>query len=240
VTGSDRSGEISSVVTFGTPETGSVAALLLASGIKLASADSDLLAVLHFILSYCGQQASTDVETGGLCQTLPAPARAFASTAGVALRFGSRQLAALKLWPRDIKVAALAGNITLNLRDPGWFSLPWDTTAVDIGDGIVTRGSALSGATSSGNDTCQLQLNPLRGAADKLLVTVGWESKSQVAQFPLSKFAGNCFHTSLMRLLELANDADAAVIADIQSRQPLSPAPPARGRGANIYRFGVP
>jgi hypothetical protein len=72
-----------------------VAALLLASGIKLASADSDLLAVLHFILSYCGQQASTDVETGGLCQTLPAPARAFASTAGVALRFGSRQLAAL-------------------------------------------------------------------------------------------------------------------------------------------------
>jgi pimeloyl-ACP methyl ester carboxylesterase len=36
-TGADRSGEISSVVTFGTPETGSVAALLLAAGTRLGA-----------------------------------------------------------------------------------------------------------------------------------------------------------------------------------------------------------
>jgi len=33
--------------------------------------------------------ASDDIHTGTLCDTLPAPARAFASDAGIALRYGS-------------------------------------------------------------------------------------------------------------------------------------------------------
>jgi pimeloyl-ACP methyl ester carboxylesterase len=221
-TGRDRSGEISSVVTFGTPETGSVAALLAATGIDAGATVSDELAAIRLVLAACGQLASGDVKTGSLCDTLPAPARAFASDAGIALRAGSPQLAALKPWTSSIHVTALAGNATFELPDPGWFSLPWDTTSVDVGDMIVTRGSALAGATTTGNASCDYQLNLVRGATDQVSVWLGLAAKGQVAQQPLGSFAGACFHTNLMRGIELANDAYPAVAADIASRAPVT------------------
>lgn len=220
--GMDRSEEISSVVTFGTPETGSVAALLAATGIDVGASVSDELAVIRFILAACGKLASGDIKTGSICDTLPAPARAFASAAGIALRAGSPQLAALKPWPSSIRVTALAGNATFELPDPGWFSLPWDTTAVDVGDMIVTRGSALADATTTGNATCHYELNLVRGATDQVGVLLGLVAKSQVAQQPLGSFAGACFHTNLMRGIELTNDAYAAVSTDIASRAPVT------------------
>ena len=221
-TGPDRSGEISSVVTFGTPETGSVAALLAAAGIDAGASVSDELAVVRFVLAACGKLASGDITTGSLCDTLPAPARAFASDAGIALRAGSPQLAALKPWPSSIRVTALAGNATFELPDPGWFSLPWDTTAVDVGDMIVLRGSAQAGATATGNASCDYQLNLVRGATDEVGVWLGLTAKSEVAQQPLGSFAGACFHTNLMRGIELDNDAYAAVSAGIAGRGPVT------------------
>lgn len=222
VTGRDRSGEISTVVTFGTPETGSLAALLTATGIDVGASVSDGLAVIRLILATCGKRAASDIKAGTLCDTLPAFVRAFASRSGIALRAGSSQLAALKPWPSSIHVTALAGNVTFELPDPGWFSLPWDTTAVDVGDMVVTRGSALAGATTTGNATCDYQLNLVRGATDQVSVWLGLAANSQVAQQPLGSIAGACFHTDLMRGIELTNDADAAVSADIASRAPVT------------------
>lgn len=62
-TGTDRSGEISSVVTFGTPETGSVAALLAATALDAGASVSDQLAVIRLILAACGQLTSRDITT---------------------------------------------------------------------------------------------------------------------------------------------------------------------------------
>lgn len=217
-----RAGEISSVVTFGTPETGSLAALLTATGVDVGATVSDELAVIRFVLAACGQLASGDVKTGSLCDTLPTPVRAFASDAGVALRAGSSQLAALQPWPSSIRLTALAGNATFELPDPGWFSLSWDTTAVDVGDMIVTRGSALAGSAVTGNAACDYELNLVRGATDQVGVWLGLTAKSQVARQPLGSFAGACFHTNLMRGIELDNDAYAAVSADIASRGPVT------------------
>jgi pimeloyl-ACP methyl ester carboxylesterase len=225
-TGADRSGEISSVVTFGTPETGSVAALLLATGIDAGSAGAgapsayvqDVLAVIRLILSACGQQATANIKPGTLCDDLPAPIRAFASDAGIALRTGSPELAALPPWPRSIRVTALAGNATFDLPAPGWFSLPWQSTSVDVGDLIVTPDSAQAGATATGNAACRYQLDPVSGAADQILWRVGLEAKSEVAQEPLAAFSGACFHTDLMRGIEFTNRAEAAVSQDIGSR----------------------
>ena len=44
-----------------------------------------------------------------------------------------------------------------------------------------------------------------------------------MAQQPLASFAGACFHTNLMRGIELANAAYSAVSADIASRAPGQP-----------------
>jgi pimeloyl-ACP methyl ester carboxylesterase len=218
LTGSNRAGEISTVVTFGTPETGSVAALLAETGVDLGAPTDDLLATIRLILAACGQLAGNQIQTGTLCDELPPPVRTFESASGIALRYGSAELAALKPWPRPIDVDALAGNATFELPDPGWFSLPWSTTSVDVGDLIVTPSSALAGATHTMNAACDYQLNPVRGVTDQLGLSFGLAARTQVAQQPLKAFTGACFHTDLMRGIELTNEALGAVAADIRSR----------------------
>jgi hypothetical protein len=215
-------GEISTVVTFGTPETGSVAALLAETGADVGAVTSDELAVIRLVLSACGTLASGDIETGTLCDDIPAPIRAFESASGVALRAGSPQLAALKPWPRSIHLDALAGNVTFELPRAGWFALPWSTQSVDVGDMIVTQDSALAGAASTKNAACGYQLNPVRGATDQVGLLFGQIAASQVAQQPLKAVTGACFHTHLMRGIELTTQALGAVAADISSRAPVA------------------
>jgi pimeloyl-ACP methyl ester carboxylesterase len=222
IAGRSRAGEISTVVTFGTPETGSVAALLAETGADIGAATSDELAVIRLVLSACGTLASGNIQTGTLCDEMPAPIRAFESASGVALRAGSPQLAALKPWPRSIYLDALAGNVTLELPHPGWFSLPWSTTSVDVGDMVVTADSALAGATSTKNATCDYQMNPVRGTTDQIGLLFGQVAASQVAQQPLKAFTGACLHTDLMRGLELTVEALGAVADDISSRAPVT------------------
>jgi pimeloyl-ACP methyl ester carboxylesterase len=218
VTGADRSGEISTVVTFGTPETGSIAAKQVANAL-----DSNALAVIQLLLSFCGQLTSArQVKTGTTCDTLPPPARTFYSDAGLALRAGSTQLAALRPFPKSITVNALAGGATFHLKDPGWFSLPWATTSVNVGDLIVTTGSALHGATQSKKASCAYQLSAVRGATDSVGLLFGLVSKADVALQPLASFAGACFHTNLMRDIQLTNEATGAVNDDLSSRQPVT------------------
>ncbi len=222
VSGRNRAGEISTAVTFGIPETGSVAALLAETGIDISASTSDKLAVIRLVLSACGTLASNEIKTGTLCDKLWAPIRAFESTAGVALQAGSPQLAALPPWPRSIHLDALAGNMTFEFPSAGWFYLPWSTRSVDVGDMIVTQGSALAGATSTKNATCDYQLNPVRGVTDRLGLLVGQVTPSQVAQQPLKAFTSACLHTDLMRGLELTTEALGAVADDIKSRGPVT------------------
>lgn len=215
---SNRAGEISTVVTLGTPETGSVAALLAETGVDFGAATSDVLATIRLMLAACGKLTSGQIETGTLCDELPPPVRVFESASGVALRYGSAELAALKPWPSSIDVDALAGNATFELPDPGWFSLPWSTTSVDVGDLIVTPSSALAGATHTMNATCGYQMNPVRGVTDQLGLAFRQVARSQVAQQPLKAFTGACFHTDLVHGIELTNGALGAVAGDIRSR----------------------
>jgi pimeloyl-ACP methyl ester carboxylesterase len=219
-TGADRSGEISRVITFGTPETGSIAAQVVA-----LAAETNPVAVVRLILSACGQLTSTRaVTTGTLCDTLPPPARTFYSDAGLALRAGSPQLAALRPFPKAIAVHALAGGAIFHLKDPGWFSLPWATTTVDVGDLIVTTRSALHGTPHTTKASCSYQLSAVRGATDSIGLVFGLVSKVDVAEQPLASLTGACFHTNLMRAIQLTNEATGAINDDISSRQPVTAA----------------
>lgn len=221
-TGPDRANEISTVITLGTPEQGSVAALLTAATLDASS--SRTIAVLRLVLAACGRLSSRDVRTGSLCDGLPPPVRTFASDAGVALRYGSPQLAALKPFPRSVALDALAGDAAFDLPKAGWFHLPWDTTSVDVGDLIVTHGSAVHGAANVKQVSCAYQLNATRGATDSFALAFGLASAVDVAEQPLASFAGPCFHTQLMRSIELTNEVTGAVNDDISSRQPVTEA----------------
>jgi pimeloyl-ACP methyl ester carboxylesterase len=225
VGGVDRATEVSTVVTFGTPETGSLIALLADGGANIAAAaglvnGELILPLLRLFLAECGRLATSSLQTGTVCDFLPRSARAFDSTAGRALRYGSAQLAALKPWPKGIVVDALAGQATFQVPQAGWFALPWNTSPVPVGDMIVTVDSALTGASSTKQVPCSYQLNAVRGVTDSVALSVGLVSKNDVAKQPLNAFKGACFHTDLMRDIELTNEATGEISADIAARDP--------------------
>lgn len=226
VGGIDRATEVSTVVTFGTPETGSLIALLADGGANTAAAaglaNGDLiLALLRLFLAECGTLATTSLQTGTVCDFLPAPARAFDSAAGVALRYGSAQLAALKPWPKNLAVDALAGQTTFQFP-AGWFALAGATIPVQVGDLIVMASSAFNGTSVTKQVACSYQLNAVRGAADRVGLLLGQVSKNDVAQLPFAAFRGACFHVDLMRDIELTNEATGEISADIGSRQSVT------------------
>lgn len=248
VAGPDRSSEISTVVTFGTPETGSVAALLGDAGANLGAAVNDYAAIVRLFLATCGQLSSNEVQTGTVCDTLPGPLRTFDSDAGIALRAGSSQLAALKPFPKSIRLDALAGNATFEVPKIGWFGITTSSTKIPVGDLIVTGASAFQGADSTTRASCDYEINPVRGVSDTIGLTFGLTSKADVAQLPLAAFGGACFHTNLMRDIELTNEATGAVNDDIAGRQlkPVTdklllsaPVPALRGNPAGNMVNGV-
>jgi len=220
--GVDRATEVSTVITFGTPNTGSVAAMLGAAAADVSAVTNSQLAVLRLVLAGCGRMSTSSLQTGTVCDWLPEQVRAFDSEAGRALRYGSRQLAALKPFPKTITVNALAGDTTFEVPKLGWFTMPWDTYKVPAGDMIVTTGSATHGASTETKAKCSYQLNAVRGATDTAALYLKLAAQNDVARQPLGAFSGACFHGSLMRTIQLTNEATGAVNEDIQSRRPIT------------------
>jgi len=227
--GVDRATEVSTVVTFGTPNTGSLLALLGDITLTAGAVLNSTLAVVRLILAVCGQLATAKMETGTLCDLLPAAVGAFDSEAGRALHYGSAQLAELKPFPSGVQVDALAGDTVFTVPKAGWFHLPWEVDTVPAGDVIVMPDSATNGAALLKTAACTYQLSVVRGIADTIGLTIGMTARNDVAQ-PITSVKGACFHTNLMRTIELTNEATGIVNEDIEGRLPVN---------ANDYRMSV-
>ncbi|ALG12151.1 esterase/lipase family protein [Kibdelosporangium phytohabitans] len=202
----DRSKEVSTVITFGTPAKGSLIAVLGDATLDAGAIANRVIGVVRLILATCGHAASDTLRTGTPCDLLPEPARAFDSQAGLALRYGSPQLAAPKPFPKNVKVHALAGDTVLTVAKAGWFRLPWEVDKVPVGDLVVMTDSATSGATGSRTASCAYQLNAVRAGTDQVGLTLGFTAENDVAQ-PITSALGACFHSDLMRTIQLTNDA---------------------------------
>lgn len=214
VDGADRSGEVSTVITFATPETGSLVATLV-------DASANMSAALRMLLAACGDAANSTLHTGTPCDLLPEKARAFDSDAGRALRAGSPQLAALKPFPATIPLNALYGDNTFTVPKLGWFHSPWDVDKVAVGDLVVMPASATAGATSTRKVSCSYQLNPIRAGTDAIGLQIGVIAQNDAARSVLS-LAWPCYHNNLMRTIELTNEAVGLVNEDISRRTPPS------------------
>lgn len=226
-TGPDRSGEISRIITFGTPETGSDLANAVAAGIDGAAvtgpARSDAVTpILRLMLSYCGTQTTKAVETGGPCDFLPTVVRAFDTDAGRALQTNSRELRDLKRVPRSIPLNALAGDARISGSE-GWFGSP-RVGEYHAGDLLVPLASATSGATSVRSVTCRYQLDVPHWGVDKVEVAIGQKSELDVAGFAVGAFGGACYHSNLMRVVQLTNEVLGLVSGDLEAR--VSDTPP--------------
>lgn len=217
--GAERARRVSTVATFGTPQTGSLVAALVAGVIDVGSAAGNrALGMIRLILSYCGTLTTENLKTGTLCDILPDFVQAFDSESGRALRSGSRELRDLDPFPTSVTTLdATAGDTVLKVRDAGWFAAPWDTDDVNVGDVIVMTDSATHRARPKTLAHCAYQLNATRGATDQISLSLGQVSQSDVAQ-PLWKVMGPCFHTNLMRTINLTNEVTGAINADISGR----------------------
>jgi pimeloyl-ACP methyl ester carboxylesterase len=222
----ERAAKVSSVVTFGTPETGSLVAMLGNAALDIGAAANRAASVVRLILSACGDLTGATLGTGTPCDFLPEQVRAFSSPAGEALRYGSRQLAALKPFPKNVKVTALAGDTVMTVPKAGWFRLPWEVDEVPVGDLVVSTDSATAGVTEPTKASCAYQLNPVRAGTDRIGLMLRVTAENDVAQ-PITSVLGACFHGNLMRTIQLTNEATGIVDEDIRSRQPALEVNPA-------------
>jgi pimeloyl-ACP methyl ester carboxylesterase len=235
-----RSNKVSTVVTFGTPHTGSLIAALGDVALDIGAIAYRAVSVIRLILATCGQLSTTSVHTGTLCDFLPEPARAFDSEAGRALRQGSPQLAALQPYPRDVKVVALAGDTALTIPKAGWFRLPWEVDTVPIGDLVVMTDSATKYGSEKKQTSCAYQLNPVRAGTDQVALALNVTARNDVAQ-PITSALGACFHSNLMRAIELTNVATGVVNEDVESRRPQVQADPAGyQKSPGLHSFDSP
>lgn len=224
----DRSDIISSVITLGTPNTGSLAALLLIARVDgtatMNPGFAPQAATLRLLMAACGQVSSQDMGT--VCFGLPDNVKAFDSEAGRALRTGSKELAALKSWPTSIEVTALAGEMTFVLPKPGWFTLPWETIDVPLGDTVVGSDSATAGADRKSVLSCRYQLSLARAGFEQIALKTGFIGTSSVAAQPFAAFESPCFHSTLMRSVDLAQDVEAATRPSVsRAKPPKAPQP---------------
>lgn len=168
---------VSEVVTFGTPNTGSVLAAALARTVDAV----DLLAPggilvgsglgLSALLQLCGVSFTTDASLARGCSGIPT-VDAFDSQAGAALRSGSIEIASLPSWPEQVKVVALAGDVQVPLLDVlgrlvgAAAAASGGTRTLSLGDIVVGTDSAEAGVDERHVVTCSQSL--AAGFADSL------------------------------------------------------------------------
>lgn len=161
-------GDLSQVITFGTPNTGSDFARFVSEGGSSGSiggaTSRAFAALLRSALSSCGSAASTSLSTGTPCDWLPAQASAFQADAGRALQTRSTE-------PQEIGVVgAVAGRIARAraLRrhngDDAAVGLPRSplrTEDVRIGDVVVGHESATDHVTTGDSARCRYTISPV-------------------------------------------------------------------------------
>ncbi|WP_416417175.1 NPCBM/NEW2 domain-containing protein [Paenarthrobacter aromaticivorans] len=217
------SSRVSQVHTFGTPNTGSdIAAAVAQIGGKSTDAflsgrgglaQGVLVAAWTFV-QVCGREATQGAsQVTGACAALPPYVTSIDSEAGKALRTGSAELAALPQWPSGLNVSAVKG--TISLRGVSLFGAALDSDpSINIGDLPVSNTSAVSGATTSFNDPCSLEVLGRRGSLEYVPdgdIKGGALTLSKLMESP-------CFHGNLMRTLNGVNPV-------VQSIRSLAGAP---------------
>ncbi|WP_375405913.1 esterase/lipase family protein [uncultured Amnibacterium sp.] len=220
-----RAGEISTIVTMGTPFKGSVMDSLahgtvVADGVTGALGGSPFLTLTTAILAACGRISTADADS--ICTKVNAltPVTTIESDAANALQYGSAQIRKLPSIPTSIHLVQLAGNADYSTSH-SWFREVDAAVTLHLGDTIVTSGSAIpSPGREHSQVACAYTVNASRAVGDEAGVILGVVSKVDAQRFsvPIVDSSVPCGHGQLTRDIELTNDALGAVYDDIHAR----------------------
>jgi pimeloyl-ACP methyl ester carboxylesterase len=246
--GGRGSDSIAQLVTMGTPNQGSLAAMVTAVAADVGAVVDRRLAVLRLLLAECGRVTSSSMDGASLCHMLPAFVTAFDGEAGKALRFGSQELKSLNARPvpSDITVNALAGSTLMSVPRMGWFGWSWETDTVDIGDVVVDHASATKPSSTIDDISCAYQMSPVRGLADTAGLVLKVRTLNEVGDVPWNLLSGPCFHNALPRSIELTNAVMALVREEIEGRPaavtatPDSTSPPLSALEVGAFLMPLP
>ncbi|MDY0911767.1 hypothetical protein [Rathayibacter festucae] len=206
------------VVTFGTPNTGSDLALRLGQIIDSTGTVSPAVVGglepqsrlgISALLASCGEAASEDAAHAGECTGMPM-IDALSSQAGIAMRTGSTELAALPPWPASVRVVSLAGDIRVTIASV----LGSSTGSVSLGDIIVAPPSAESGVDEYVVSTCyytMLSMPDVPSVLAELSPMARLGDGLRFSAMVVAIDASPCHHAKLMRNVELAGHAEAEV-----------------------------
>lgn len=222
--GANLTGKISQVITFGTPNTGSLGAAILAGGVNAAAVDLGFSRLFRLWLSYCGKIKSQDQNKSDLIcwNFLPHALTSFDSEAAQALRFGSRQIRELAVWPAGLPVHSLSGATEFTVIGQGMFKQQ-ARTETGVGDIVVTLGSAQAGASTKKSVPCAYELEALTNEVNDLRVNwLGIATKDEVSRRvdDLLTTPIPCFHNNLMRNTDLALEQLGLIVDDLAQRVP--------------------
>jgi len=206
------------VVTFGTPNTGSDLALRLGEIIDSTGPISPAVVSglepqsrlgISALLASCGEAASEDASKAGECTGMPM-IDALSSQAGIAMRTGSTELAALPPWPASVRVVSLAGDIRVTIASV----LGARTGSVSLGDIIVAPPSAEAGVDEYVVSTCyytMLSMPDVPSVLAELSPMARLGDAMRFSAMVVAIDASPCHHAKLMRNVELAGHAEAEI-----------------------------
>ncbi|AND15715.1 esterase/lipase family protein [Rathayibacter tritici] len=225
VDGTAVSSMVSSVLTFGTPNTGSDVAERLGrmvdesgrvSPAVIAGLDPPSRLSLSAMLASCGAAVSENAEYAGECTGVPL-IDALASAAGKGLRTGSSELGSLPPWPAGVHVTALVGDIQVTAA----VALGRASAPVGLGDIMVATGSATAGVDDSVVSTCRytyLAAADAPSVVAELTPFARLGNALRFAKLVVDVDASPCHHARLTRNVDLVEHA-TGVVSDVIARE---------------------
>jgi pimeloyl-ACP methyl ester carboxylesterase len=210
----ERAKHVGLAVTIGTPFEGSWIAAIgtaIADSVAAASVGPTNLAAIrdltHALTVACEGIGGEPCETFNAMVDFLATAHAFVP--------GSPELKALSPWPDGIRVHTLTSSATVT--DVSGLFLSPGPGSVELGDVVVGRESATTGAFEDKVEHCQYTMSSLRVAADRALNLIHLSLESSQPRFVLGLLTA-CFHIHEPGLLEHSADV-TGIVADQLARE---------------------
>jgi pimeloyl-ACP methyl ester carboxylesterase len=244
VPNADKAAVVSDVITFGTPNTGSwVASVVAGAGIVtdvgqyLPGATGRAIAAVRSMLVLCGTATTSSLDHPGICSILGEQLASSRSDAGRALRVGSPELGVLPAWPDGVQVHALGGSIGLELTRTTWFGLSTGAGDVNVGDFVVDVNSATRG-TVARTVECSYTMDMGAATSDNFAEMLRLRAANETRDWVFVAAQDSaCAHGNLTRSIELTNEALAVTAGLVDGAGTVS-ALPAELRGEWCTRSG--
>lgn len=236
--GPQVSERVGSVVTFGTPNTGSAVATLAAGALD-KSALSSLIepnlangaaAAAWIYTSVCGRKMTDDTAAANKfpCKVPDAlggrAIAGFDSDAARAMHVGSAELKALAPWPGGVRVTAVQGSTML--KGISLFGANTSKDGLNAGDVIVAKDSATAGASTSKEESCGYALVARNVVGDTIMgaikVDMGASQDGWATLGNLIGGANPCFHSNLLRTINGTNAAVNEIKAVAKDAEPVA------------------